>query len=357
MRKSKLGLNLVWAGTLLYATASGPLAASAAPLELKQVAAGAKWLGHVDFDAVRESIVVQKAMAKHMEKHKNAEVHFKMIQALVGMDPRTDLHGATFYGTQIGKHTGVMILHAKLDQKKLSAWAEKIPGRQAAEHGEHKISSWTKKHGEHSHTLASCWYGDDRLVIASSVDELRTALDVLDGKSAGVGDDSSLAGPVAPGATVLGRVSGVAEAELKCKNPVAKQTKSFRFVVGESNGKSYFRARAEMTNTEVVGQMKEIVEGGQSLARLCSGDNELKLRMVNGLNVDPDGATLTLAWSGSAEDVWQQLEVASRKWEAHMAKMREHGGRHGWHGHRHEGKPDEKKDAPKKKAPASEDAI
>ena len=232
-----------------------------------------------------------------------------------------------------------------------------MPGRDAAEHGSHKISSWTKKRGDHSHTIASAWFGDEHLVLASSVDELKAALDVLDGKAGSVGSDSGLAGEVPTGTTVLMRVTGIAKAELPCKNPVAKQTESIRFVVGENQGESFFRARATMTNTEVIGQVNEIVEGGQALARLCSSDNELQLRLVNALQVKPDGNNLTLLWKGSAEDVWQHAEAESKKWEAKRAKMREHRGKHGRQrdGHGEKGEQKDKKESPKKESKSDDE--
>ncbi len=349
--------------------------ALAVPLNMKQVSDDARWVGHVDFDAMRDSVVVKKAIKKHMARHKNAEAHLKMAQAMIGIDPRQDLHGATFYGKQVGKHTGVMILHARLDRAKVQGWAEKIPGREASEYGSHKISSWTIRRGEHSHALASAWFGDEHLVLASSVDELKAALDVLDGKAGSIGSDNPLAGRVPDGTTLLLRVTGIATAELPCKNPAARQTESVRLVLGEHQGESFFRARATMTNTEVVGQVHEIVKGGQALARLCSGDNDLKLRLVNGLRVKPDGNDLTLLWKGSAEDVWQHLEAESKKWEAKLAKMCEHRRKHGDHGEKcskcskcakcvGKGEPcedckkkDDKRESPENESPAEEDAI
>jgi hypothetical protein len=330
------------------------LQAEAAPLEVKQVAANAKWLGHVDFDAIRDSTVVQKGFAAHMEKHPQAKGHLKLVQGLTGIDLCHDLHGLTFYGPEVGKHTGVAILNAKLDRKKLQLWADTIPGRQTTEHGDYKISSWSKKHGDKTCTVASAWHGDNQLVIASSADELKSALDVLDGKSAGIGSDSKLAGNVPAGTTVLMRVTGIAEAKLKHKDPVAKQTESFRFVVGENQGKSFFRARAVMTNKEIVENVKEIAEGGKAVARIASGTNEQKLRLVNGLEIKPDGETLTLVWSGSADDVWQQVEAHAKKWEAMRAKRREH--RHHGHAHHHDGdKKADRSEGSKKTAPSADE--
>ena len=362
MKRTLNGLMMAMAATLWL---GGP--ASAEPLKLDQVAADATWVGHVDFDALRDSTVVQKAMAKHQEKHKHAEAHLKIVETVIGMDPRKDLHGATVYGTAIGKHNGVLILHAKLNRQRIQSWAEKLPGREKSEHGDFTISTWTKKKGDRTFTLATAWFDDSHLVAGASVDELKNALDVLGGKGKSVGDDSPLAGSVAAGTTVLARISGIADADLKCNNPVAKQTKSFRFVVGENDGESFFRARAEMTNSDVVGEMEKIVAGAQAVGRLCSTDNELKRRLVDGLRVKTDDEQLTVLWSGSADDVWQHAEAECKKWGAKLAKMRKHHGKHG-HGDskcekcqackecKKDKKSAEQKDA-SKDAPSSDDEI
>jgi hypothetical protein len=230
-----------------------------------------------------------------------------------------------------------MILHAKMDQGKVSTWAAALPGREASEHNGHKISTWTKEHHGKKHTMSSTWYGEERLVIASSVEEINAALDVLDGKADSIGEEGPLAGPVPAGTTLMMRVSGIDEAELKCKDPVAKQTKSFRFVVGEKDGQSFFRSRSVMTNPEIVGSLKEIVEGGKALAGIHFTDNEQAQGLVKNLDIDADGSTLTLLWEGPAETVWTQLELQSEKMKAHFAKMREHHKKH--YGHKHGDKP------------------
>ena len=78
----------------------------AGPLNLKQVPGSAKWVAHVDFDAMRESKVVQKAVAAHKAEHKNADAGLKMVQALTGIDLCNDLQGVTLYGPEVGTRDG-----------------------------------------------------------------------------------------------------------------------------------------------------------------------------------------------------------------------------------------------------------
>jgi hypothetical protein len=315
----------------MAAVVAGAMAAGAmaAPLDLKQVAGDAQWVGHVDFDAVRDSSIVKKAMEKHLARHKNAEGHMKMCEMLIGMNPQKDLHGMTMYGMKVGKHKGVAILHAKVDRAKVEAWVSKLPGRQMAEHGDYKISVFNKKHGDKEHTLAASWYGTEHLVMASSVDELKAALDVLDGKSSSVGDDSALAGPIAKGTTVMMRATGIKDCDCVKHCPIGSRTESFRFVVGENDGKSFFRSRSTMTNSEIVGDLGTVVEGVQAAVRIHCNGNEQGLRIANGLKVKADGNTLTLLWSASADDVWEQAEFHAKVIKEKIAEMKKHHRKHG----------------------------
>src|SRR5262249_19175222 len=157
------------------------------------------------------------------------------------------------------------------------------------------------------HLGAGAYHKTEGIVIASSVEELKTALDLIDGKGESLSSDSPLAGRVPAGTTVMGRVSGISDAKLPGNCALAKQTKSVRFSTGEHDGQSFFRAQVTMTNSEVVGQLKTVVEGGRALAQLGAED-DLDKRLISGLKVSTTEKALTVLWSGSANDVWEKIE-------------------------------------------------
>ena len=203
---------------------------------------------------------------KSMETHKDVEAHLGMVNAFLGMDPRSDLYGMTFFGNEIGKHTGTLIVHAKTDQKRLMGMAQAVPGQSTRKHGDYDVFSFVHKHHHHSQTVAGTFLKSDRLVVSSSVEELQAALGVLEGKSQSLQDGAPLAGNVPSGTTVLFRIAGVAVADLPCKCAVAKKIDSFRFVMGEHNGQSFFRSRTVTTDAEVTNPLKAVVEWGRAMA-------------------------------------------------------------------------------------------
>ena len=246
--------------------------AQAEPVNLKQVPADAKWLAHIDVDAVRASTVYQKIEAKCMEMHKEIAGQLDMARGIIGMDPRKDLHGITMYGKELGKPTGVLIVHAKVDPAPLLRMSVLAPDHKVTKYGAYELHSWVVKCHGHAFPGAGAFHKSEGIVIASCVEELKAALDLLDGKGASVSSSSLLAGRVPAGATVMARIAGIADAKLPCKCPLAEQTAAFRFSTGEHNGQSFFRALATMTNPEVVGQLRAVAEGGRALAQLSCRD-------------------------------------------------------------------------------------
>lgn len=329
-------------------------AVHAAPLDLKHVSADAKWLGHVDADALRSSAVVKQMVAKVKEKHPQVEGHLEIAKQLSGMDLCKDIQGVTLYGSKIGKHTGVAIVHGKFDVDRLQGWAQRMPRRETTKYGDYDISIWTHKHHGQSHTMATTFHGKSHLVAASSVDLLKSALDVLDGKRDSASTDGPLAGNIPAGTTVLFRVTDLSKAELPCKDPVIKQTESFRFVMGESDGKSFYKSRTKMTNEEMVDQLDRVIEGLKALGQLHFAGNDRDKKIVSNLQSNGEGKTLTVLWSAPASDVWTSIEAHAKKFEEMRAKHRkQHRNHH--HGHDDDHGHDSNKKSESKKSRSSDE--
>ena len=171
-------------------------------------------------------------------------------------------------------------------------------------------------------------------MLASSMDELKGALRVLEGKSPGAGS-SPLKGEVKPGTTLLFRATGLRKFDLSKKCPFAKYVEAFRFSMGENKGQLFFSARALAKNAEAAEDLQGIVEGFKALADLHAGDDAKAKKLVDALHVKTDGKALNIHWTASTDDVWKMVEKHA-KWLA------EHHGMMGWPGH----KPGEGRNAP-----------
>jgi hypothetical protein len=313
------------ATVMVLALGSGPLARADA-LKLEQVSADAKWVGHVDCDAMRASTVVNKAWDKLMELDKGARGHLEKVRAELGMDLAQDLHCITVYGKTIGKEEGVLIAHAKFDRAKLEGMAPRAPDHKVVEAGPYKIHSWTMNDHGRSRPAAGAFRDDDLLVLSGSVDEVKAALAVLDGKAPAITEEGPLRGRIPPGTCALFRVTGIAEAKLPGKPALASQMESYRATIGENDGKVFYRARAIMTNEEIVGQLKTVLDGFRALGQIhVTGDAQGKA-MLDATQVTTEGKNVTITCTVPAADVWDQIvkhgKIVIDRRRAHAAKAK-----------------------------------
>jgi hypothetical protein len=325
----------------------------AEPLDLKKVAADAKWVVHVDVDALRHSVVYDKAYKKCMEMHKEAAEHMDKLPGMIGMDPRKDLHGITVYGKDFDKRKGVLIVHADVNQKLLKEKAAKAPDYKMTKCGDYEVHSWTMKCHQGTQTVSGTFFKPNVMVFGGSQDAVEAALAVLAGKSPGIaGGESPLAGRTLPGSMFIAR-AGAVDPKTRC--PVLKQADSYRVALGENDGQSFYRARLNMKSTEAVAQVKAITEGFRAVVSLNKGMDPEVLKLIDGLKVAGEGKTLTLSWSAKADGVWAAIEKAAKKMGEHKWKGAGNGSCP-MHGDAHKGKPCPLGEKPKAhKPPAQQD--
>lgn len=311
--------------SMALAAASFVTTSVAAPLDSGRVPAKAVWLMHLDGDAVRGSIVIEQMQARVMKTHPEIEGFMAMGAAAAGMDIRKDLHGVTVYGLDTDKENAVMIVHAKADRKKLEAMVDKASGHQTMEYRGYTLHAWVHKGWRQSEgkSVVGAFYDDSTMVFARTKDQVEMALDVLDGKRESIDEKSPLAGRVLPGSILVGRAVAV-NPETKC--PVLKEATGFRVAMGESEGKSFYRAKLEMTSAEAATQAKAVTEGLVALASLSFGKEEEVMKLVSGLETVTRGDTCLISWDADANDVWKVTEKIADKIEAKMAQRKQQWG-------------------------------
>jgi hypothetical protein len=337
------------------AALSYAVTAQAEPLDAARVPAKAVWLMHVDVDAARESTVLKKMEKRMLEKHPHLEPMMAMGAGMIGMDIRKDLHDVTVYGLDTDKHNAVMIVHAKADRKKLEAMVEKAKDHVTSDHRGYTLHGWTHKGWRQSEgkPVVGAFYDDSTMVFARTKKQVEQAIDVLDGKSDGLGEKSPLAGRVRPGTILVGRASAV-NPDTKC--PVLKEAEGFRVAMGEHEGQSFYRALLEMKSAESAEQAKTVTEGMVALGSLSFGGEPAAMKLVQGVESMTRGDTCLISWDAKAEDVWTVVERVAEKMEAKMAKRKAEWSK--MHGGKSEGAEKKKeKSSPKAEKPFRDDEF
>jgi hypothetical protein len=284
----------------------------AGPLDLRQVPADAQWLAHMDVDTMRGPAVFAKAFAAVAEKWSDVESRLDSLRGDFGLDLAKGLHSITLYGNKFGKPTGVLIANVDVDQTKLEAAMKEATGYKAQRHGSHSLHSWADEHGP----LTGAFYSSTLLVFGRTAAEVAAAIDVLDGKSPNLaGKTSLLAAKVPVGAAFVGRALGLADADLPWKSPMLKQSESVAVSLTVSDETVACEVCLVAKSAEAAPLLKNVIHGGIALATLELGPDPGLTQLFDAVKINVADKAVTVRWSASVTDIWEQAERAFERWE------------------------------------------
>ncbi len=293
---------------------------SAAPVDFAQVAADAGWLAHLDVDGLRQATLFQKAYQRLVEDQPNVAKQLDALHALLAMDVRRDLHGMTLYGKRLGAAEGVLLVHADLDPKALAAKAQWLPEHKIIAYGAYELHTWadTDRKGPRR-LLAGAFHRSTLVVFAPGVEELKAALDVLDGRSPRLAGDSPLAVAVPPNTALLARAIRLADAELPFKSPLVTQSETISIALGEHEGTWFGEARLTLKSAQTAEQIRAILEALRAMGELQADDDTEVKTLLRRFRVQPDDRTVIVEFRAPVEAVWSLVE---REWNKNKARRR-----------------------------------
>lgn len=285
---------------------------AAGPVDFAQIGAEAGWLVHVDIDAVRNASLCQKSFHRVLAEHPQLEKQLDSLSALLDLDLRRDLYGITAYGKRFAQHEGVLLVHARFKPEALQAKAGWLPEHQVIRHGRFDIHTWMDAKGTpDERRVAAAFFRDELVAFSPRIEDLKAALDVLEGAAAGLPKDSPLAAPVPEGTALLARAIRLSSAPVPFKSPLVTQSEAFSLVLGESSGQVFAQAQLRMKTAEAARLVKEIVEGVCAMAVLQGSDDPALADLLRRFEVRHHQTETTVAFRAPVDEVWRELE---RQW-------------------------------------------
>lgn len=318
--------------------------AQAAPLVPAHLPSDAKWVIHVNLEQVRSSDLVEPWREK-WEKHERVQEKIKEATEKMGLNPMKDLLGATVYDTKYGRHNGVALIHlSKSDPKKMVALFEKKhPDHKTTKVGDRTIYSWkvkSRRHGEHG--MAGTFANDNTIVLSRSVDEVKNALAVIDGKSKAMAADGDLVDGLAKKSMMVARAIDVDPEYMKVTRcPVLKRCTSATVQWLERKGNLVGRYAFETESEDTAKDFKAVVDGLKGLAALRFGSDKEVSKVLDGLNAKAKGKELNITFKASTEDI---LTAAKKHMGKHGKRWHKHGHKHHHKDKDHDHKHDKKSD-------------
>jgi hypothetical protein len=282
----------------------GSTQVQAGPLDLKQVSGDAQWMVHIDVDAMRGSSFVEKAYLEGAQQWSAFEAWMSIACDQVGVDPKSDLHGLTLFGTKLGKLEGVALIDAKMQPEQMIGRAKGEAGYQSSTYGKREIHAWT----DGQNRVAGAFFTPSLLVVARTDKEVQHALDVLDQKAPSLAGKPNTLGSAPEGTMFQAWVQGLANTPLPLKSPAVKKSQALSLVIGESGGQLFANARLTMESAEAAHKVLAVLEGVRAAAELqYEGDSRI-MEVARRVKLSVAEKTVSLDLQAGAEEVWTQLK-------------------------------------------------
>ncbi len=265
-----------------------------APLQRGDVAADPAVVAHLDCDGLRATAVGKAILAQLNEPE--AASKLAAIQAIFSFDPRTQLHGLTFYTTGQSPRDGVLLVYADFESNRLITLAKAATDYHCITNGSHLIHAWVdeKKRAERGDKgLTYAAIQGKRVVFGQSDSAVAEALDVMEGKSPSLAGGKSLPelGAAEEGTFLQGSVRKFDFASKDPNSAMLKMSKMVRFQVGEAKDRLRATVNFEAKDAEVAGQISSVAQGLIALGKLQQ-ENPGALKLANAVSIQQDGANV-----------------------------------------------------------------
>ncbi len=280
-----------------------PSLSHADPLDARQIPADAKWVVHVDMDAARGT-KVWAALDDQLSKNQDFQSAVGTIEQITGAQFPRDLHDITLYGRSADDQAGVVIVHAKVDRARTLTLLSMNAGYDTKPYGDYHLVTWHDD--QKNRPMYGAFKDDSTILIAQTEDLVKSALDVMDGKSAGIRIDSPLAAGAKP--QLLAFVAADDLPTLKKKNgqeqsPVIQQMQNAWISLSESDDNAVLDAKVTASDADSAMRLNDLLNGVKAMVAMYSeaktrNGAEAKAKVVisllDALTVKREDKTLTL---------------------------------------------------------------
>ncbi len=162
--------------------------ARAAPFDPAAVPADARWVVHLDMDALRPTKLWQ-VIDDQLVGNEAFGSKMGLFEQGSGMRFPRDLHGVTFYGHAAGDAEAVVVVRATMPRGQFMAALQFAPNYAADTYGKYDVAGFD----DDNRTLYAAAHDVSTLLFSRSLDALHAALDVLDAKAPAVAAGDPLA--------------------------------------------------------------------------------------------------------------------------------------------------------------------
>lgn len=257
-----------------------------AGLNPDQIPAGARWVAHVDVDALRETTGGKRLLALVNQGMPANQIN--AVKALTGVDLRTDLHGITACGKSDKPSEAALVVHGTFDAERLITIL-KANGTYKSDTlvGNQMVHSWLeeKKPGQPRQYAA---FVGDRVVISGGAEALKAVVGGLRGEGV-IADGEALSLDAFKGAVFAAAANLEGLAERDPKAAMLKKARSAMVSLGEAEGNLVGMLQVLTEDDASAAQLGAMANGMMAFAQINQDADPNLKRLVQGLTPILDG--------------------------------------------------------------------
>ncbi|MBL7214369.1 MAG: hypothetical protein ISS71_01690 [Phycisphaerae bacterium] len=259
----KKALFFVYLTTLMISSV-----APGGSLQKEHVRGDAKWLLHVDLDALRSSeigkLIQNDIQTQHQEK-------IDAMAQLLGSDLTEDLHAVTLYGASAGEENASALFYGNYNKEKLLTLLVLNEAYSKSEYNGKTLHHWMDE--KRQKDQYGVFAADDLIVIAQTEESVIATLDVLSGKVPSLAQqkDATLYSLCQGRDDAIALAAAEELSELAENNQHAATLKNSRLLaalVAEKAGDMKVDIHLEAQNEDAAMQIEQVVRGILAFAML-----------------------------------------------------------------------------------------
>jgi|GEM_PF-1418425 len=345
--------------------------AHAAPPTAAQLPQNAKWVIHIDLEAIAKT---ELAEAAREERPRMTHLMQRWFQAKFGINPQEDLDSLTLFSDSYDEHQGTMILRADYEIDKVRAALEQNPGvtketwenvtlytiqadhrqllraanghengqRQAtpqrqpeaaqqapaAEQPDRQANADAdRREPSPDHSLTLVLVDGKSVVIASSPERAKRAVGLVRGDSPILAEDSPLLSEAQDGTLLYGAAIDLQQIQQRQGFfPVLAQHERIYWTIGGGEGQVKGSLILHAHTEEVAELMEQSLEGSVAFGKVWAADSENLRKLVDNREISREGKRVELTGHGDIETVRAAIGELRDRLQQRLA-IDEHGTR------------------------------
>ena len=317
-------INRAFAGVFCWAMMAGNgdmRTVRADALPASAIPAGARWVMHMDIDAVRGTPLWEMFHKKFVEpRTEEFAQRQRWIEAATGTNMRKDLHDLTLFGTTFDENGACLLIHAPMDQARVVNLLQANPEFKSATYNGRAILSWR----DNGKLLFGCFASTDLVVLGRSNTVVSAVLDTIDGKSPPLKNERLVpqaAASMEGGVKALPlfwmaamNVSDLPQAQ-KVDSPFLLQIETASLAIAATHDRLTARLAVLAKSEKSAQQLMAAADGVKAMIGLAAADERANPKVrtlgstIQDLSFKMDGRDVIANWSVELDKLDAMLDV------------------------------------------------